>query len=267
MGILNITGDSFYDGGKYCDFDKAYNRAVEIEAQGADIIDIGAESTKPGSMPLSEEEEINKFIPLVSEISKKLKIPVSCDTYKSRVAEKVLENGASIINDIYALRYDSRMADVIRTAGCPVILMHMKGTPADMQKKPFYTDVIKEVKEFLSERIQFAEKCGINPESIIIDPGVGFGKRIQDNLMVLNKLKEFTDLGKPLLIGTSRKSFLGKIEKDAPAEERLEGSLASCVVSYMNGANIFRVHDVKETRKALNTVYRIQNIQNENTGD
>ncbi|MCL5408972.1 MAG: dihydropteroate synthase [Candidatus Omnitrophica bacterium] len=258
MGILNITRDSFYDGGRYFDFDKAYNRAIEIESEGADILDVGAESTRPGSLPLSEREEIDRLIPLVSELKKTISIPISCDTYKSKVAEKAIESGAGIINDIYALRYDNRMVDVIKNAGCPVVLMHMKGTPETMQKNPSYENVIKEIKVFFKERIDFAEKSGINPGCIIIDPGIGFGKRLQDNLMILKRLKEFTSSGKPILVGTSRKAFLSKIQgDDATASERFEASLASCVVAYVNGAGIFRVHDVKETKKALNTVYKI----------
>ncbi|MCL5408459.1 MAG: dihydropteroate synthase [Candidatus Omnitrophica bacterium] len=258
MGIVNITKDSFFNGGKYFDFDKAYNRVIEIQSEGADIVDIGAESTRPGSLPLKEEDEIDRLVPLISSLKKEIKIPISCDTYKSKVAEKVLENGVGIINDIYAMRYDNRMAEVIKNAGCSVVLMHMQGTPETMQKNPFYKDVIKEVKDFFKERIDFAEKRGINPENIIIDPGIGFGKRVEDNLLILNRLKEFTFLEKPILIGTSRKSFLGKIQGDnGPVEERLESSIASCVVAYINGAKIFRVHDVKEIKRALNTVYKI----------
>lgn len=263
MGILNITKDSFCDGDRYFDFDKAFIRAIEIESEGADILDIGAESTRPGSLPLSEKEEIDRLIPLISELKKRIKIPISCDTYKSAVAEKAIESGASIINDIYALRYDNGMADVIKNAGCPVVLMHMKGTPETMQKNPSYQNVIKEINGFFKGRIDFAEKSGINPGCIIIDPGIGFGKRIEDNLKILKRLKEFTSLEKPILIGTSRKAFLSKIQcDDAPANERIAGSLASCVIAYMNGANIFRVHDVKETKRTLNTTY---NIQHENS--
>ncbi len=263
MGILNITRDSFYDGGRYFDFDKAYNRALEIESEGADILDIGAESTRPGSLPLDEKEETNRLVSLIEPLKKVIKIPISCDTYKSAVAEKVIESGADIINDIYAFGYDDRMVKVIKNAGCPIILMHMKGTPENMQKNPFYKDVLKEIKDFFRERIVFAENHGINPDCIIIDPGIGFGKRIKDNLKILNSLKEFTSLGKPILIGTSRKSFLIKIQGNGVLpSERLEGSLASCVIAYVNGANIFRVHDVKETKKALNTAYRILNYEN-----
>ena len=191
MGIINLTPDSFYDAGKYFSPEKAILRAKEMEKEGADIIDVGAESTKPGAAPVSREEEIERLVPVISELSQKLKIPVSCDTYKGEVAEKAIEAGAGIINDIYALRYDETMVRVVKNAGCPVILMHMKGTPETMQKNPSYDNVIKEIYDFLKERISFAESSGIKENKIIIDPGIGFGKKVEDNIEILKKSATF----------------------------------------------------------------------------
>jgi len=251
MGILNITPDSFYSGSRYPDFEKAAERAKEMAEEGADIIDIGGESTRPGSEKISAEEETNRVVPLIKILSKESGVYVSCDTYKSKVAEKAIEAGASVINDISAFSMDGRLFDVVKDSGCGYVLMHMQGTPADMQKAPFYEDAVSEIYNFLDEKLKWMVDGGINPQNIVVDLGIGFGKRLEDNLLLLNKINRFKDLNRPVMVGTSRKSFIGKILNGLPAEERLEGSLASAVLAYAKGASIFRVHDVEEPRRAL----------------
>ncbi len=252
MGILNITPDSFYDGGRYFrDTSFAVERAVEMESQGASIIDIGAESSRPGSAEIDEEEEIKRLIPVLKELKKRLRCLISCDTSRSKVARIAIEEGADIINDIYALRRDEEIVRVVAEKKCALVLMHMKGTPETMQVNPFYEDVVGEICQFFQERIKFAIDNGIERNRLIIDPGIGFGKRIVDNLEILKRLREFTCFGLPVLIGISRKSFIGKISGDIPADERLPGTIASCVYAYTAGAKIFRVHDVKEIKQAI----------------
>jgi len=262
MGILNITPDSFYDGGKYFNYDKAIERGKEIEKEGADIIDIGGESTRPGSAPVSEKEEIKRVIPVIENLSKEIKIPISCDTYKSKVAEKALQVGAEIINDISGLRFDKNLIEVIKEHKPGLIIMHTKGKPKNMQKKPYYKDTINEIYNFFKKRLEYAIKKGISEKSIVIDPGIGFGKRLIDNLLIIKNLSKFKKIGRPILIGTSRKSFIGKL-LNLPEEERLEGTIASIVISYINGAKIFRVHDVKEAKRALDFTYYIFKIAGE----
>ncbi len=259
-GILNITPDSFYDGGKFIDFEKAIERGKEIIKEGAEIIDIGGESSRPGSEPVSEKEELERVIPVIKELAKE-NVIVSCDTYKSKVAEKAIENGAKIINDISALRMDEKLIDVIKRNDCGYVLMHMKGTPKDMQKNPYYTDTIEEIINFFKERMEFIEKNGIDLERVVIDPGIGFGKRVVDNLIILKKLDEFKKLGRPIFIGTSRKSFIGAV-LNVEVDQRLEGSLATVVYAYIKGAKIFRVHDVKETKRVIDIVWAIENENN-----
>jgi dihydropteroate synthase len=251
IGVLNVTPDSFYDGGRYFDFDRAVNRAKEMVAEGADVIDIGGESTRPGSRKISVSEEIERIVPLIKILARETDVVLSADTYKHEVAEKAIEAGASIVNDISAFSLDKKLFDVVKDAGCGYILMHMQGTPADMQKSPFYKDVISEIYGFFEERLKWISDRGINLQKVVIDPGIGFGKRLEDNLAILNNTGRFAKLGRPVLIGASRKSFIGKLLNDIPADERLEGSLASAVIAYAKGASIFRVHDVKETRRAL----------------
>lgn len=248
MGILNLSPDSFYAGSSYSDIEKAVNRAHEMVGQGADIIDVGGESTRPGSEPLTTEEEIKRVIPVVEKLLDEIKVPISVDTYKVEVAERALEIGAHIINDIYGLRTEG-MAELISKYDVPVVIMHMQGTPKDMQKNPQYKYVIKEIISFLKERAKFAEKSGIKSDKIIIDPGIGFGKTTGHNLKIIKNLGKFKSLGYPILIGVSRKSFIGNILNLGP-EERLEGTLAAISISIMNGANILRVHDVKEAVRA-----------------
>jgi dihydropteroate synthase len=260
MGILNITPDSFSDGGTYFDnVDAAIQRAIEMQQQGADIIDIGGESSRPGASPISEEEEIRRVIPVIKGLRGKISCLISCDTSRSNVAIRAIEEGADIINDIYALKRDEKMAQLIVESGCAVILMHMKGTPETMQKKPFYDDVIEEITDFFDERIQFSLDHKISKDQIILDPGIGFGKRIQDNLEIIKRIREFTCFNLPLCLGTSRKSFIGKIAGNPSETERLPGTIATCVSGYINGARIFRVHDVKQMYQALKLTSEIYN--------
>ena len=250
MGILNVTPDSFSDGGKFIHLGKALSQAQYMENNGADIIDIGGESTRPGAVPVSIEEEINRTIPVIEEIRKYSNIAISIDTYKSEVAEKALLAGADFINDISGLTFDSKMIEIVKKFDVPVVLMHIKGTPRNMQTNPTYIDVIKELLEFFSFQIQKALDIGIKKEQIIIDPGIGFGKQLNDNFILIQRLKEFSELGFPILIGPSRKSFIG-LTLDVPSEDRLEGTLASVSASILNGASIVRVHDVKEVKRAV----------------
>lgn len=248
MGALNITPDSFSDGGKFLAREKAIKRAIEMEENGADIIDIGGESSRPGSEPVPEDEELNRVIPVIKKIKGILKIPISIDTYKSNVAEKALDAGAEIVNDISGLRFDERMFDIVHQNKAALIIMHMKGKPKTMQDNPTYKDTIQEIYDFLKERTDYAMDNGLSKENIVIDPGIGFGKRQEDNLDILYRAGEFSSLGFPLLIGASRKSFIGRA-LDLPVEERLEGSLAACGIAIEEGVDILRVHDVKSTRR------------------
>jgi dihydropteroate synthase len=217
--------------------------------EGADILDIGGESTRPGSEPVSLEEEIRRTIPVIKAISKEIKVPISIDTYKSEVAKHALNAGASIVNDISGLRFDPEMPKVVTEYGVPVIIMHIKGRPKDMQQNPVYEALIPEIMDYLRISIRLANKFGIPDDKIIIDPGIGFGKTFEHNLEIIKNLKEFTLLGKPVAVGVSRKAFIGKILGDVPPSERLEGTAAAAAISIFNGANIIRVHDVKEMDK------------------
>ena len=245
MGVLNVTPDSFSDGGKYNYIDSAVRRALAIESEGADIIDIGGESSRPGASPVPLDEEVKRVVPLVKELKQILKIPISVDTYKSKVARLALEAGASIINDITGLNQDIDMATVIKEYGAEVVIMHMQGTPQNMQKDPKYDDVLKDIYSFLEEAIEKAAQSGIKRDKIIIDPGIGFGKTLKDNLTILKNIRFFKKLNLPILIGPSRKTFIGEIT-GKETEERLMGTASSVAVSIINGANIVRVHDVKE---------------------
>lgn len=261
MGILNVTPDSFYDGGRHDTIDNAIKHAIQMEKDGADIIDVGGESTKPGSVSVPLSVELARVIPVVEELVDKIKIPISVDTYKSEIAKKALEIGAVMINDITALRMDRQLATVVAEHDVPVVLMHMKGTPNNMQFNPEYEDVMYEIKNFLKIQASYAISCGVKTENIIVDPGIGFGKRtgkgIEDNCEIIKRLGELKELEFPILVGASRKTFIGNTsseKKSLPLSERLEGSLAAAVAAAINGANIIRVHDVKETRKCLNVV-------------
>lgn len=257
MGVLNVTPDSFSDGGLFFDSAKAVEHALQMIQDGADIIDIGGESTKPGSDPVSESEEIRRVKPVIERLVKETSVPISIDTYKPRVAEECLRAGARIVNDVSGLR-NEEMIKVVAQYKVPVVIMHMKGTPKSMQENPVYRDVVQEIKEFFRERIKAAREAGI--QDIILDPGIGFGKTVEHNLQILKRLGEFKELGFPILIGTSRKSFIWKLNDDAPAEQRLEGSLASMVIAIMNGAAMVRVHDVKPAKKAVQVADAIKHV-------
>ena len=252
MGVLNVTLESFSDGGNFFSFEEAIAQGKKLAAEGADILDIGGESTRPGSKPLDEGEEIRRVIPVIRELSRHLRIPISVDTRKSAVASQALEAGAEMINDTSALRFDPQMAKVAAVHEVPVVLMHMRGEPENMQIDPDYADLIGEIREFFRERVTFAENQGIAPDRIILDPGIGFGKSLakQHNLILLKNLQSFVDLQKPLLIGPSRKAFIGQILSLPPAE-REEGTMAAVAVAICNGANIVRVHEVKKVGRVV----------------
>lgn len=258
MGILNVTPDSFSDGGRFNMVDKALARAMEMAEQGADIIDIGGESTRPGAAKVSVEEEIARVVPVIEALSQKSGIPISIDTYKSLVAQKSLEAGASIVNDISGLRFDSQMAGVAAEFKAGLVLMHIKGTPEDMQEDPQYNDLLGEIKSYLNGSIKIALEAGVEQSAIAIDPGIGFGKTVEHNLSLIKNLGYFKDLGCPIVIGASRKSFIGKLNNDIPATERLPGSLAAAVLAVQNGAAIIRCHDVAETKQALQVARAVE---------
>ena len=245
MGVLNVTPDSFSDGGKFLNEDATVSRGIKMVENGADIIDIGGESTRPGAKPVGAEEELKRVVPVVEKLAAKIDKPISVDTYKSEVARRALDAGAALVNDISALRMDDDMAPLLAERDAPVILMHMRGTPQNMQENPTYKSVMGEIISFLRERLQLARSKGIKMENILVDPGIGFGKTVQHNLEILRKLVELKSLGCPVVVGTSRKSFIGHT-LDLPVEERLEGTAATVALSAANGANIVRVHDVKE---------------------
>jgi dihydropteroate synthase len=252
VGILNITPDSFSDGGKFLDPGAAAEHAATMLDEGADILDVGGESTRPGSDPVSQEEEIQRVIPVLERIlSVRPEAVISVDTYRSGTATAALEAGASLVNDVTALRGDPRIASVIQEAACPVILMHMQGEPKTMQKEPHYEDVVREVRNFLAERAEYAVAAGIRPENVILDPGIGFGKNLDHNLDLLRNLDAIVDLGFPVLIGASRKSFMEKITGVQEARDRVSGTVATTVLAYERGATFFRVHDVRANREAL----------------
>jgi len=252
MGILNVTPDSFSDGGKYIRIDDALKRVESIVMEGADIVDIGGESTRPGAKKVGVDEEIDRIIPVIERVKKEFEVLVSIDTYKERLARlAVLEAGADIVNDVSALRFSENMASDIAGLNVPVVLMHMKGTPEHMQENPFYENVINDIKEFFYERIGWAISKGIKREKIIIDPGIGFGKRFEDNIQIIRRLKEFKEFDLPILIGVSRKRFLGVISEEKIPEKREAETITANLISVLNGASIIRVHNVKN---ALNSV-------------
>lgn len=250
MGILNVTPDSFSDGGRYFDSQKAIGRGLELAEEGADVIDIGGESTRPGARPLSAQEEIERVLPVIRGLRRALSIPLSIDTYKAEVARAVLDAGADVVNDISALRFDPAMVSLIVREKVPVVLMHMQGTPQTMQTSPHYEDVLRQVKDFLSRRVAFALGAGVAPERIVIDPGIGFGKNLEHNLALLRGIPSLTSVGQPVLVGPSRKTFIGKILNLGP-DDRLEGSLAAAVAAVLGGAHMIRMHDVKEAKRAI----------------
>jgi len=258
MGVLNVTPDSFYDGGRYFKKADAGKRALQMIEEGADIIDIGGESSRPGSMPVSLDEEIKRVIPVVKEVARRSGAAISVDTTKSEVARQALQAGAAIINDISSLRFDPAMAGVCAKNKAGVILMHIRGTPATMQMDVEYDDLMSEIFNHLEERVDFAVKAGVKLENIAIDPGIGFGKDYADNLRIIRRLSEFKSMGRPTVLGVSRKSFIGKV-LGVEAKGRLIGSIAAAITGILNGACIVRVHDVKETRMAIDMVEAVKN--------
>jgi len=248
MGILNITPDSFSDGGRFFDYSIAVEQARQMVLDGADIIDVGGESTRPGAEPVTLEEETNRVVPIIKALSSELNIPISIDTYKPEVARRALDAGASIINDISGLR-DENMVELVAERGVPVIIMHMRGTPQDMQLNPTYEDVVAEVIDWLDKQAGKAVVAGVSKDKILVDPGIGFGKNMGHNLELMKRLSEFKSLEYPVVLGTSRKTFIGAV-LDLPVEERIEGTLATVVYGITQGANIVRVHDVKEAARA-----------------
>ena len=252
VGILNVTPDSFSDGGDFLDPDAAAEQAVAMLDEGAEVLDVGGESTRPGSDPVSQEEEIRRVVPVLKRIlALRPEAVISVDTYRAGTATAALEAGARLINDVTALRGDPRMVTVVKEAACPVILMHMQGEPKTMQKEPHYDDVVREVRDFLAERAEYAVAEGVGPENVIVDPGIGFGKNLEHNLEILRNLDAVVDLGFPVLIGASRKTFIGRITGVQEARERVFGTVATTVLAYQQGATFFRVHDVRANREAL----------------
>lgn len=257
MGIVNVTPDSFSDGGRFLDPEAAIAHACDLVRQGADLLDIGAESTRPGSESVEEAEEIRRLLPVVQEVCRRVTVPVSVDTMKSGVARAALEAGASIINDVSALRADPDMAGVVADREAGLVLMHMQGTPRDMQRAPHYRDVVAEVRAFLDERAEAALARGVSRSHILLDPGIGFGKNRDHNLALLARLPELAELGYPLLVGVSRKGFIGQI-LDRPVEERLMGTAGAVAAAVMGGAQVLRVHDVAAMRDVAAVVEAIR---------
>ncbi len=257
MGVLNVTPDSFSDGGEYHNPAKAIAHGLEMFAEGADIIDIGGESTRPGSKAVSVAEQLKHVVPVVEALSKQGDKPISVDTSSAEVARQALAAGAGIINDISAGRADRQMFEVVAESGCPVVLMHMQGTPEDMQGEPHYEDVVEEITGFLAKAIERAIAGGVHRDRIIVDPGIGFGKTIEHNLQVLRNLEEFHRLGRPLLVGTSRKSFIGRILSQDLPKERIWGTAATVALAVAAGAHIVRVHDVYQMCQVASMAYAI----------
>jgi len=259
MGILNMTPDSFSDGGQFKSHDKAIDHALKMVEEGANIIDIGGESTRPGAEAVQLEEELSRTIPIIEAIRLKSDCLISIDTYKSKVAKAALAAGADMVNDISGLTFDHNMASLVAERNVPVIIMHIKGKPGDMQKNPNYDNLIKEIKAFFEVQIAIAKRARIDSGNIILDPGIGFGKRLEDNFEIIRELGQISTMGYPVLLGPSRKSFIG-FTLDLPIEERIEGTLASITAGVINGARIVRVHDIRATRRTLTITEKIMGI-------
>jgi dihydropteroate synthase len=258
MGILNVTPDSFSDGGKNFEAHAAIEAGLRLAADGADIIDIGGESTRPGAEPVPQQEELRRVLPVIEGILRHRRIPISVDTMKAGVAEAAVAAGAAMINDVSALRFDPRMGEVAARAGVPLVLMHMRGEPRTMQQGEIvYRDVVAEVAEFLAGAIERAAACGVSRQNIIIDPGIGFGKTVEHNLELIDRLGELRALGRPVLVGPSRKSFIGKI-LDLPPGERLWGTAAAVAAAVLRGADIVRVHDAREMSEAARVALAVR---------
>jgi dihydropteroate synthase len=268
MGVVNVTPDSFSDGGKFFDSDAAVAQGEKLAAQGAAILDIGGESTRPFSDPVPVDEEIRRVVPVIEKLSQRISIPISIDTTKAQVARRALEAGASIINDVAALRFDPELATVAVEYDTPVILMHMLGDPKSMQVKPRYANLIQEVRDFLADAVKRAVRLGISPSKVIVDPGIGFGKTIEHNLLLIKNLQDFTPIGAPILIGASRKAFIRKILKDEHEDDIRPdlpgvetGSQAALAAAALNGAHIVRVHDIAGTLATVKIVDAILNAE------
>lgn len=260
MGILNITPDSFSDGGQFLDIDKAVARGVEMVRQGAAIIDVGPESTRPGAQPVSVEEQIRRALPVIQQLRQQIDVPISIDTRDAAVAEAAMDAGASMVNDITALE-DQRMACLISQRGVPVILMHMQGTPETMQQAPHYDDVVAEVLEYLMERAKYAETLGIEAHRIILDPGIGFGKTTEHNLRLLKRLELFGGLGYRVMLAASRKRFISQVTGKEPIADRIFGTAAAIALGVMKGISIVRVHDVAEMVDVIKVIRAVQNAE------
>jgi dihydropteroate synthase len=250
MGIVNVTPDSFFDGGRWNETDVAVAHALRLVEEGADLLDFGGESSRPGSLPVDESEELRRVIPVITAVAKAVSVPLSVDTTKAAVARAALDAGASIVNDITGLRGDDQMVDVVAQAGAGLVLMHMQGTSQTMQRAPSYNDVVDEVATFFSERLQVALEGGVARSRIILDPGIGFGKLLSNNLDLLDRLDAFLKFGCPLLVGPSRKSFLGEIT-GRPVADRMWGTASAVALAVARGAAIIRVHDVREMRDVV----------------
>ncbi len=261
MGILNITPDSFSDGGEFIDHKRALTHAHQMVEEGVDIIDVGGESTRPGAKPVSLEEELKRVIPLIERLASQIEVPISIDTTKAGVAKEALKAGAVMINDISALRFDSEMAPLAAEYETPVVLMHMKGFPQTMQQHVTYHSLMSEIFSFLKERIAYAESAGIDSAKIIVDPGIGFGKSVPDgNLEIIKHLSLLKDLGKPILVGPSRKAFIGSV-LELGVEEREEGTAAAVALAVSNGAHMVRVHDIKKMKRVVKMVDAIMAVE------
>ncbi len=250
MGVVNVTPDSFSDGGLFNTKEKAVEHALRLVREGADIIDVGGESSRPESHPVSPREEKSRVLPTIEALSSRLDLPISIDTRRSSVARAALQSGAKLVNDITGLRHDPRMADLVASSDVHVVIMHMKGVPETMQVNPHYDDLMLELVDFFRERTDYALSSGIRKDRIILDPGIGFGKRVGDNFVILNSLERIVDLGYPVMVGPSRKSFIG-LTLDLPSDDRLEGTAASVTTCVLGGARIVRVHDVKQMKRVV----------------
>jgi dihydropteroate synthase len=250
MGIVNVTPDSFSDGGAFFDPDVAVEHGLRLAADGADILDVGGESTRPGAAPVPEEEELRRVVPVVRGLAARCALPISVDTTKAAVARAALEAGASLVNDISALRFDAALGPAVAAAGAALVLMHMQGEPRTMQQAPRYDDLLGEVRAELAAGLARAAAAGVDPERTLVDPGIGFGKTLEHNLELLDRIGELAALGRPVLVGPSRKAFIGRL-LDQPPQARVEGTIAACCLAAARGAHIVRVHDVAAVRRAL----------------
>ncbi len=261
MGIVNVTPDSFSDGGEHFAEEDAVGHGLQLAAQGADILDIGGESTRPGAKSVSTRFEIERVVPVIRQLARQSGVPISVDTSKEAVARAAIEAGASIINDISGFRFDPAMAGLAAASGAGAVLMHIKGRPRTMQQAPRYDDLIGEIRAYLERCLAAAAAAGVDPEQLTVDPGIGFGKTVAHNLSIIRHLETFAGLGRPLVVGASRKSFIGAVNGGIPPQQRLPGSLAAAIAAWRNGARVLRVHDVAETKQALMTAHAIEKAE------